>query len=838
MPQPAAVNDRRKRWDWTPLEQFWQDTRFAVRTLRRTPVFTAVAVISLALGIGANTAIFSVINVLMLRLLPVRNPEQLVELLQKYPGEPRGNGFWTLQSYQYYRDHNHVFGGLTGFGISKFFVRSAAIEPETIDGQYVVGNFFPLLGVESALGRLIGPEDDRIGAGDPAVAVLDWDYWNSRFNLDTSILGRKVYLEDVPVTIVGVTPREFSGLALWSRPSVWVPAAMEPMISHTKPDRILLALVGRLRPGISLDRAQAEMSVLYRFTIEERARTSKDPVVRQLRVEVAPADAGLSRLRDQLAQPLLLQMSVVGLLLLIACTNIASLLLARAAARQNEMAVRVGLGAGRFRLVRQVFTESLLLSMMGALIGTWLAYFGAEALVRTMVAGLRDPGMPANLEIAVIPDGHVLLFTMGIALSTGLLFGLAPAVRASATSPILSLHHGGRSAGTRRRSLFAKGLVITQVAFSMVLLSAAGLFVGHLSNLEHIDLGFRRDHLLVVTLDPAHSGLKSEQLSRSYLDLLSRLNSIPGVRAATLCAPVPISGAGASRFANVEGHPERPEDRRYLSVAFAAPKYFETLGTPLIAGRDFSFEDQGRQPVAIINQAMSGYYFHRRSPIGQHIKFDGDSKSYEIVGVVGNAKYYEIREPSVRTVYLDAFQNQPIPSHLVLRTAMAPSTIAAGVRRAVHDLLAGVPVTRITTMAEQVDTSIAPERLIAAMSGLFGGLGTVLAAIGLYGLIAYTVARRTHEIGIRMALGATGGDVLRMVLEDALFMVCGGLVIGIPLALWGKGLVSSLVPDLPLTSVAPVVFGVITMIGIGLFAAFWPARRASVVDPIVALHHE
>ncbi len=822
------------------IAMLWQDVRYALRIMRRTPGFTAVAVLSLALGIGANTAIFSLINTLMLRLLAVRDPEQLVELLQKYPGEPRGNGFWSWQSYEHFRDYNHVFSGLIGFGASHFSVRGKGLEPEALNGAYVVGKFFPVLGVEAAIGRLIGPQDDHVGA-DSAVAVVSWSYWKSRFNLDSSILGKQIIVDDVPVTIVGVTPRDFFGFAVWFKPDVWVPAAMEPMIggiSHGGAGHLPLALIGRLKPGVSLEQAHAEMTVLYRFTIEERASHSKDPLVRQLKIELEPAGTGMSQLRDQFAKPLLLLMVVVGLLLLIACTNLASLLLARGAARQNEMAVRISLGAGRFRLVRQGLTESLLLSLAGSLLGIGLAYFGADALVRIISSGRQIPGLPPHLDIPVRPDAHVLLFTVGIALLTGLLFGLAPSVRACVMSPMSSLRDSGRASDTRFRSFFGKGLVVTQVAFSVVLLSAAGLFVRHLSNLEHVNLGFRRDHVLLITLDPTHSGYKPEQLSRPYQELLTRLNTIPGVRSATVSAPTPISGAGASRFATVEGRAERPEDRRYLSIIWAAPKYFETLGIPLLAGRDFSFEDQGRPRVAIINQAMARHYFSGDSPLGKHITFDGDNKPFEIVGVVGDAKYYEIREAAPRTIYINAFQDWQAPSNFILRTTMSASAVVPEVRRAVSELLKTVPVTRVTTMAEQVDASIVPERLIAILSGAFGALGSLLAAIGLYGLLAYTVARRINEIGIRMALGARRSDVIRMILKDALMMVCAGAVIGVTLALGGEHLAAHLVEGLPLNSAVPIVFGLAAMIALAIVAAYMPARRAAGVDPMEVLRHE
>jgi putative ABC transport system permease protein len=698
----------------------WQDLRYALRGIGRSPGFTAVAVLSLGMGIGANTAIFSLIHTLMLRSLPVPEPERLVEFLNQYPGDPPLNVF-SWQSYEYFRDHNHVFAGLTGVRPSRFHVRGEGLEPETVEGEVAIGNFFRMLGVKPAIGRLIGP-------GDSAAVVVSWSYWKNKFNLDAAIVGRRMVVEDVPVTVVGVTAREFLGVQVGFRPDIWVPLAIESTAQRPGP----LQLIARLKPGVSIAQARAEMAVLFRWTLEERTRASNDPLQRQLKFTVDPAGAGLATgLRDQFAKPLAALMAVVGLLLLIACTNLANMLLARGAARRCEMAVRVAMGAGRFRLMRQVLTESLLLSGLGGVLGIFLAYSGAGALVRIMLSG-RPPIGP-RIDIQVRPDAHVLLFTGGVALITGLLFGLAPAWSAFASGLASSLRESGRASETRLGRLFGKSLVVAQVALSVGMLSAAGLFIGHLSNLEHIDLGFRRDHVLLATLDPARSGYSGEQLSHAYRELLDRLETIPGVRSATISAPTPLSGAGASRFASVEGHPERPEDRRYISLAWVAPKYFETFGTPLLAGRDFTFADRGRPRVAIVNQAMANYYFGGASPIGRYFTFDGESQPYEIVGVAGDAKYQEIREAVRRTIYLNTFQFPQPAQGFAIRTSVDPETVGPAVRRVVRELLKTVPVVRMTTLTEQVDASIVPERLIATLSGLFGALGSLLAAIGIYG---------------------------------------------------------------------------------------------------------
>jgi putative ABC transport system permease protein len=814
-----------------------QDLRYASRQLRKNPGFTAVAVLTLALGIGANTAIFSLVNILMLRMLPVREPGQLVELLHRYPGEPQLNGF-SSQAYHLMRDHNHVFAGLIAAAYQPFHVRGEGLEIQTVEGGYVDGNFFSVLVVKPEIGRLIGPEDDH--TGDPsAVGVVSWSYWKSRFNLDPAILGKQIIVEDVPVTIVGVAPRKFSGLQVESSQDVWLPLAMQLTLVHSGVHSDLgpwsLWLIGRLKPEVSLQQAQAEMAVLYESTLEEQARATNNPFIRKMKFEMEPAGAGLSQLREEWRKPLRVLMAGVGLLLLIACTNLASMLLARGASREHEMALRLSLGASHFRLARQVLTESLLLSAVGSLLGGYVAYFGAGVLVRIITAE-RRPGPP--LDFHVRADMHVLLFTAAITLLTILSSGLVPALRAMKTAPASSLRQARSTSETRLGRFFGRSLVVAQVALSVVLLSAAGLFVRHLLNLRHLDLGFHPDHVLLVTLDPARSGYDDERLSLMYQELLERLEAIPGVRSATICAPSPISGAGANRGVTVEGYQAKSGEIRNVMESWVAPKYFATLGTPLLAGRDFSFQDKGRPRVAIINQTMARYYFDNSNPLGKHVTFDGDGQPYEIVGVAGDAKYMEMREATLRTIYLNTFQESSVDSRFALRTSVDPEAVVPEIQRAVRELLKTVSVKSVTTLADQVNASIVPERLIATLSLWFGALGALLAAIGLYGLLAYTVARRINEIGIRMALGATRSDATRMVLGDALGMVCMGLAVGAPIAFWSERLAASLISDLQIKGAVPIAFGAVAMIAISLLAAYIPARRAAKVDPMVALRYE
>ena len=822
---------------WTSfLETSWQDVHFGLRTLRKSPGFTAVAVLILALGIGANTAIFSLVNALMLRTVPVRDPGTLVELLHQYPGEPAFNGF-SWDAYQLMRDHNHVLSELVVDSPVSFVVRGQKLESHRILGGYLSGTFFETLGVRPAIGRFMGAEGDDLGHP-PAVAVVSWSYWKGKFNLDPAILGRQIIVNDTPVTIIGVTERGFQGLSEEMSQDVWLPLAMKPVIDESGLGWGSLGLVGRLKPGISIGQARAEMAVLFQSAIRA---PNVGPYVREMKFVMEPAANGLSTpIRRIVRTPVLVLTAIVSLVLLIACANLAGLLSARGASRRHEMAVRACLGAGRLRLVRAALTESLLLSLLGSLLAVFLAYFGGRTLLRMITSGREIVGLPVQLDILTRVDAHVLLFTGALALLTALLFGAAPALSLS-TLPAAALQPAARIGESRSQRLFGRSLVVAQVAVSMVLLSAAALLVGYVSHLRNSDLGFRRDHLLLLSLDPDQSGYDDAQWARLSRELLSQLQALPGVHSATLSGMTPMSGVGASSFAVVKGH---PENRREVSINFVAPKYFETYGATLLAGRDFSFEDQLRPPVAIMNQTMASDYFARNSPIGSYVTLDhvtlrGDeTPTYQIVGVVSDAKYNDLRQAAPRTIYLHAFQEGRVVSELTLRTAMDPESATSAVRQTVASVLKTVPIVGVRTMTDQIDAAIVSERLIATLSSWFGGLGGLLAAVGLYGLLAYTVARRTNEIGVRLALGAEPADVLRMVFRDALGMLGLGLVLGIPLAYWSQRIAAGLIAGLPIDSAIPMVTGMAAMIVVALLAAYLPARRASCVDPIVALRYE
>jgi predicted permease len=831
------------------LDELRRDLRLAWRSLGSNRGFALAAVLTLALGIGANTAIFSLINTVILRPLPVRQPEQLVELLFKFPGDPRLNMYsWT--DYVRLRDENHVFSDLLAISRSRHQVMGESVEPEVVDAMYVGGNFFETLGVRPALGTLIGSRNDRVGSADAAVAVISWSYWRSRFNLDPAVLGASLSVDGVRTTIIGVTQREFFGVQVGLDPPVWLPVAMEPLLrrpSQLADGTLPVALFARIKPGVSLEQATAEMRVLDRPRLEQGFARFKDPRWRQIQIEVSPAASGITlfapSLRDRFGSSLLLTMAAVGVLLVMACVNVACMMLARVAARRREMAVRVALGARRSRLVRQVLTESLLLSTIGGALAVLLAYSAAESLARFMASGRAPVGMQLPLQIPVDLDLNVLVAAGACALVTTLLFGLAPAWNAFASAPSSPLRDIGGAAEPKGSRAFGRYLIVAQVALSTVLLSAAALFVRHLTDLRTVGVGFSGESVLQFRLDRPPGGLPLQQ------QLLERLASIPGVRSASFAAMTPISGAGGSLFVDVGGFVERPEDRRRVRLNTVAPKYFETLSTPFVAGRDFEAADAGRPRVAIVNQAMARYYFGTDSPVGRQFTFEGQTRPLEIVGVVGDAKYNDLHETPPPTAYTNALQGSGGQSMFLLRTNVPPTSIAGDVRRAVAELMPTAAVASVMTLAEQMDASILPERLMATLSTFFGVLAALLVAIGLYGALAYTVTRRTNEIGLRIALGATRWDVTRVVLTSALAAVCAGLVIGAPAAYWARGYAANVLSivtaaqadapvTLPVDSIVPLVLAAVAMLVVALVASFVPVRRATTVDPMVALRDE
>ncbi len=819
----------RAQWGWVWLDQLVMDIRYWLRSLRRSPGFTAVAVLSLALGIGANTAIFSLFYTVMLHQLPVAHPEQLVELLYRDPGQPRSDGYRRWDEYENVRDHNHVFSALTGMAFDNLAkVRIEGSDPETLILEDVLGNYFQVLGLTPAFGRLTTPEDVP-ASGEADVVVVSWQYWDRWFHRDPSILGKRIFVNGEPKIIVGVAPRNYVGPRVGNRTDVWVPHQKEPV-----------RMLARLKPDVTRRQAEAEINVLYQSWVGQNFASNRQ--LRQTKVELEPAGAGLARVRDLYGNSLMLLTGVVAFLLLLACVNMASMLLARSAGRQREMAVRVGLGASRGRLVCQMLTESVLLSGAGTLVGVILAYFATGALVRIMA----NTQAHQHVEIQVKPDLNLLLFTAGIAVLTGLLFGLAPAWYAFRSAPAPAMRQAGAAGDTWFWRWFGRGLVAAQVALSIFLVTGTVVFLSHLAKMRNFDLGFRSDHVLLVTIDPG-SGYKPEQLAARYQELLLRLQTIPGVRSASASGCTPLEGCGSgSRYVKAEGHVEDPGQQQRPAISFVTPGYFETLGIPLLAGRDFSFRDVGPPRVAIVSAAVARHFFPAENPIGRHIRivYDprpfpfGDDLPYEIIGLAGDVKPWELHEPPYPVIYFNMFQENHVNNRFELRTSADPAAMAGPVRRVIGDSLKTALVTRVRTLSEQVDSNIVPERLITTLSEFFGVLGAALAGIGLYGLLAYSVARRTNEIGVRMALGATTRDVSRLVLGDAIGMLCAGLVLGAFMVLWGRPLAASLVQGLKPESTGPLALAGVAIAAVALLASYVPARRAARVDPMEALRHE
>ena len=825
-----------------------QDLRDAIRGLRAAPIVSAVAVMSLALGIGANSAIFSLLNSLLLRELPVRDPGQLT-LVQATDTQTS----WTNPIWEQLRAHADLFGGATAWSSSRFNLSQGG-ETEFVDGLWASGGYFDVLGVPALLGRTFTAKDDERGGGpDGAVAVISYGFWQRRFAGAADAIGRSIVIERVPFTIVGVTPPSFFGAEVGRSFDVAIPLGTEPLIrgKESALDRRStwwLSIMVRLKDGQSLDHGTAALRSIQpqlrdatmpeHYRPQDRDRYLADPLV------LSASPTGQSRLRARYERPLTLIMAVVGLVLLIACANIANLLLARAAARRHEISVRLALGASRLRLVRLLLSESLLLAGMGAALGLVFAHWGGRLLVRQLSSSTSTVFLDLSL------DWRVLAFTTGIAVTTALLFGMAPALRASRVQPNESLKEQGRGNSTDRRFSAGNLLVVTQVALSLVLIVAAGLFMRTFATLDTLDLGFDRDGALVVNVNA--QPLRLDPPAR--LPLLERIrqaaSTTPGVEHAALSVVTPVSGSTWNNLFAFNHLPDLTERERVVNVNHVSPGFFAALRTPLLAGRDFNEGDRAGAPrVAIVNESFARKYFGGENPVGKTFAQAAFGKepaqTFEVVGYVRDAVYRSLREPLSPTVYAALLQNDGAPSSISVTVRAAGGSTAllikplASALGAVHKDLA----LTFRPLEEQVDASLIQERLVAMLSGFFGALALLLAGLGLYGVTSYAVSRRRSELGIRMALGAAPASVVRLVLQRVALLVTCGLVCGIALVfsfiLFGERLgrqsVASLLYGIELRD--PVTFAgaavVLTLIG-GL-AGWIPARRASRIDPATVL---
>lgn len=841
--QTLIEEEMRWAWGWRKLETLWQDLRYAQRMLRKDKGFTITAVLSLALGIGANTAIFSLIDALLLRMLPVPNPQQLVEVMVNEAGHQVDS--FAYPAIQALAQQTRAFTGLCGFSGAAFNVAIPGIVERT-SGAWVSGEFYRTLEVVPALGRMLAPEDDRPGGGAAGpVAVISYGYWERKFGRNPNVIGQSVRVEASPVTIVGVSPPGFDGANVGQVADITLPFAALPQVLPERaqmlgPNFEWIRVLARLRPGVSSAQAKAQLAVLWP-QIARTLVTAKMPPPRRKAIldstlDLIPGGTGWSNLRRQFTRPLLVLMALVALVLLIACANVANLLLTRAAARHKEIAVRLAIGAGRPRLIRQMLTENVMLSGLGAAVGVFFAFVSSRALVALLSTGQRGA-----ILLDLRPDALVLLFTSASAMATGILFGLAPAFRATASGPIAALKEDTHSCG-RPRGRLASGLVISQIALSMMLLIGAGLFVRTLRNLETLDPGFRHEGVLLVNIDPRRAGYKDERLVGLYQDLLQRLNSIHGVKSASLSANTPLSGGIWSDGVLVEGQPPKGIAKAGAHFNGVAPKYFATLDTPFLLGRDFDLRDGvNTTRVAIVNETFVKDYLEGAPALGRHVsaEYSPDLQDMEIVGMVKDAVSFSLREPPPPEVFVPYFQNLKYAgiATIEIRAQGSIFQVSQSVREAIHNRLPDAPF-RMLTFTKQVEQALVQERLVATLAMFFGLLALGLAAVGLYGLMAYSVTRRTGEIGIRMALGAERRAVVWLVLRDALALVALGIVLGLPAALAASTLVSKmlfgLTPTDPLTAAAAIT----VLMLVAFAAAILPATKASKVDPMVALRYE
>lgn len=832
----AIKEDTRAVWQWVTFEQLLQDLRYGLRGLRNNSAFTATAVLSLALGIGANTAIFSLIDALMLRWLPVHDPQTLVQLRFQAKGDKGPGESFSYAIVRALAEQKDIFASVAGFSGWEFKTGHAG-SINKVPGAMVTGAYYETLGLNPVVGRLLTAEDDQRGA--PLVAVLSYGYWERNFARNPAVIGQTIHLNGVPVTIIGVSPPRFVGANVGSVAEITMPVAALPSVS---PDmaallgqgNFWLRILARPKSGVLPPEAKARLAAVWPQISERVLRPDWPPARKKAMTEaifeLVPGGTGWTYLRTVFQKPLLVLMAVVALVLVIACANVANLLLARAAVRQREIAVRLAIGAGRGRIIRQLLTESILLSTFGAALGVGLAWLTGRLLLDVLSSGSQQ------VIFDLTPNWNVLTFTTAVAIAMGILFGLAPAFQATAMGPSPALKEDSRMSHSRLIS----SLVTVQVALALVLLIGAGLFVRTLQNLENLDPGFKREGVLLVALEGRRTAFPTE--------LLDELQRIPGVLSASVSTHTPLNGSTWSEPAVPNGQPVPEKDNAYF--VGAGPRFFETLQTPLVAGREFTERDSVAAPkVAIVNEAFALRYFPSGNAVGQHLSavVRGQPADLEIVGAVQNAGLAGLRKAAPPAVYVAYYQlptrneagkfTSDFPTTLEIRASGSLSQVASAIRSQLQSRLPNEPI-EVRPLSKQVEAALVQERLLAMLAGIFGVLALILAFIGLYGLLAYGVARRTREIGIRMALGAQRTGVIVIVVKRAFVLVVLGIALGVPAALAASRWVQSMLFGLKPTDPTTIVEAVLLLTAAALVAAYLPARRAAKIDPMVALRHE
>jgi putative ABC transport system permease protein len=834
------------------MTNLWLDLRFSLRAIRRSPLFASVAILSLALGIGANSAIFTLMDQLMLRLLPIKNPDQLVMLFQR--GSHNGSNMGgRMHSYPMYQDFQQKAAPFSEVLCRRLVSVSASVDNQTerVSAEMVSGNFFTMLGVKAAIGRVFNSQDDdRVFQGHPVV-VLSYDYWKTRFTRDPNVVGKKILVNNYPMTIVGVSAEGFAGLDPAVSPQIRVPILMKPAMLPEwfwldPGDRRTrwVQVFARLKPGYTAESARPALQTLF-HQIREYESTlpaaknwsayARDQFMRGT-IHIEKAATGYSQLRNNFSTALIVLMCMVGLVLLIACANVANLLIARAFARQKEIAVRLSIGASRWQLVRQLLVESMVLSFAGGLAGVLLA----AAMTRGLLALVPSEGDPLLIRSA--PDLRILSFTLALTFLTGLIFGLLPALRASRPDLWVTLKDAmGSIAGTGGSLFLRKGLVAAQVALSFLLLFGAGLFVKSLQNLKAVDTGFRDlDNLVTFQLSPPLNGYDAPRTMHFYDQLLTNIRASAGVKSAALTAVALLHGDEWDSSTAVEGHKEKDGEDMQAFMNAISPGYFATMGIPIKDGRDFDARDvKDNSKVAIVNEQFARHFFGDKSAIGRHLGRGGGPGTKfdtEIVGVSANSLYEGPREGVRRQVFVPYWGNQG--ATLYVRTAIGAGSAYGVLRNEVKKLDASMPVYELKTLGGQLDETLLTERLIALLSAGFGLLATLLAAVGLYGVMSFTVARRTKELGVRMALGAQPASVIWLVMKEVLQLLVLGLAVGIPAAIGLGRFVSTQLYGIKAYDPSIGIASVVMLIVVASVAGLIPAHRASRIDPILALRYE